>query len=99
MANVTALDFVGGGCGGHAFTRCGALLLDDADDAVADAGVALLAYDHGAFDNGGARVVDAVEHGLSVGRNGLVGVLGWWDGCIQCEGKGWEGRWESRTDF
>lgn len=77
MANVTALDFVGGGCGGHAFTGCRALLLDDADNAVADAGVALLAYYHGAFDNGGTRVVDAVEHRLYVERNGLVvGLIG-----------------------
>lgn len=65
VADVAALDLVGGGGAGHARGVEGALLLDDADDAVADGGVSFLADDHGALDNHGARVVDAVEHGLS----------------------------------
>ena len=63
VADVAALDLVAGG-GGHALGGGAALLLDDADDAVADGCVALLADDHDTLDDGGARVVDAVEHRL-----------------------------------
>lgn len=60
MSNISSFDLVG--CRGrrHTLTGGGTLLLDDADDAVTDAGVALLACDLGAFDEGGAGVVDTV---------------------------------------
>lgn len=64
VPDVAALDLVAGGRGRHALTAGAALLLDDADDAVADGGVALLADNHGALDEGGAGVVDAVQHRL-----------------------------------
>lgn len=87
MANVTAFHFGGGGRGTHAaLARGGALLLDNADNAVADGGVALLANNHGALDNGGAAVVDAVEHclqrreGSGLARRPLGHRMRWEDG-------------------
>lgn len=71
VSDVAALDLVAGGGGGHALAAGAALLLDDAHDAVADRGQALLADDHDALDEGGAGVVDAVQYGLfSRGRRG-----------------------------
>lgn len=61
VPDVAAFHLVGRRGRRHALTGGGALLLHDADDAVADAGVALLPCDLGAFDEGGAGVVDAVE--------------------------------------
>lgn len=60
VADVATLDLIAGGRGRHALAAGAALLLHDADDAVADGGGALLAHYHGALDEGGARVVDAI---------------------------------------
>lgn len=64
LTHVTTLDLGGGRQAHHARVGCAALLLHDHDNAVADGRVPLLADDHGALDDGGARVVDARKHAL-----------------------------------
>lgn len=68
VSDITSLDLVGGGRGGHTLTGGGALLLDDADDTVAYGGMPLLANDLGALDEGSAGVVDAVKDCLGGAR-------------------------------
>jgi len=60
VAHVTALDLVRGRRAGHTTITSAAVLLDDDNYPVTNAGEFLLADNHRALDHCGARVVDAL---------------------------------------
>lgn len=69
LAYVPATDLVGGGNGAEARGVVAVFFHDD-DDAVTNAGVTLLADNESALDEGGARVVDALEDRLELDHDG-----------------------------
>lgn len=62
VSDISSLDLGSTRC--HASSVGFRLFLDDDNDAVSYGSMSLLPNDHGAFDKGGARVVDAVKHRL-----------------------------------